>query len=111
MELADLEFYKKCLREAGCLKIPVTGASMEPVLCDGDTIQIEAVDWQDIRKFDILVFYDCHSLVCHYVWKRASGYLLCRSLQFGTVDKVHPDKILGRSLIRMPWLNRIWTFL
>lgn len=92
----EFEFLSDSLKACGTLEIDVTGASMIPVLQDGECVEIEPVRLDEIRRFDILVFLDQHSLVCHYVWKIQPEGLICRSYQFGDADLIPAQAILGR---------------
>ena len=42
--------------------------SMSPVIQVGETITVE-VGQKNLKRFDIIVFYDDEKLICHYLWR------------------------------------------
>lgn len=96
--MTDAEFaqVRADLQEEGRLKIQVTGYSMFPVIKDLEAVELEPVTESRIRRFDILVYYANHDLACHFVWRRSSRDILCRSYQFGNMDRIEPQMVLGR---------------
>ena len=48
-------------------KLKVITNSMEPVIMVGESIVI-VVGTQDIKRFDIVVFFKNGKLICHYLW-------------------------------------------
>lgn len=72
------------------LKYKVVSDSMAPLIPMGAELLLEAVKPEEIKRFDILVFQEQKSLVCHYVWHvnkiHNKGEISTRNLKNGEMD-------------------------
>lgn len=85
---------------------------MAPILLDGDAVIVEPVTMNRIRKFDIVVYYQNSSLMCHYVWKIAPDGVICSSYQFGGCERIEASMILGRlSSHRIRGIRKLFCYL
>ena len=59
------------LRQHGKIFINVYGTSMLPLFKnEGEEVVVTSVsDWQEIKKFDVVVFWQNNILICHYFWR------------------------------------------
>ena len=60
------EFLK--LKQAPFYKGNIVSDSMEPFLKIGSGIVVE-VGIENLKRFDLVVFYQNEKLICHYIWK------------------------------------------
>ncbi|MCK5073155.1 MAG: S24 family peptidase [Bacteriovoracaceae bacterium] len=58
---------KEVLAKRGRLPIRVVTSSMEPVIMAGDTLEVVSKT-DELKKFDIIVFWRDSKLVVHYIW-------------------------------------------
>lgn len=70
----------------------ITG-SMEPLIPVGTTIVV-AVDHQDLKRFDIVVFYQDEKLICHFLWQmsRTVKPILLQTRNLLTLGHDYPIK-------------------
>jgi signal peptidase I len=48
----------------------VVSGSMEPLIMTGEPITVRRLNDHQLRRYDIVVFFDSHRLVCHYIWHK-----------------------------------------
>lgn len=112
MTYKEFEFLRTCAETCGGLEIEITGHSMHPVLVDGERVRLEWVNWEEIRPYDIVAYFNRDALLCHYFWSRSGDRILCRALNFKGADHVEASMLLGRVAgRRVPLLNRVWSIL
>lgn len=68
MEIRSREDFKKLKMNPFFKGIVVTD-SMEPLIMVGDKIIVE-VGNQELKRFDIVVFFQNGKLICHYLWAK-----------------------------------------
>lgn len=83
------------------IKFRVVSGSMEPLIQIGADLELEHVELEDLKRFDILVFKETPVYMCHYVWHVNKtfnkGDIITRSLKEGHCDDAFSfDKVLGR---------------
>jgi len=82
---------------------------MSPAIKDCEAVAFVPVEPRQLRKFDIVAFYDRNSLVCHYVNAIKSEHCVCKSLQFPGEDLVPFEMLLGRvSSHRLAWWRKLF---
>jgi signal peptidase I len=67
------ELASEVLRSSGRLRLQVTGSSMLPTVCPGDTLVIERADHDAIAERDIVLFSRDGRFVVHRVVRKDSG--------------------------------------
>jgi hypothetical protein len=95
---------KEILQRTGSLKCRISSDSMTPLLRVGAMVLVEPLGengWEELRRFDLLVFHDGKDLMCHFLWTknrlRTPVTLSTRSLKRCLVDDppVTTEQILG----------------
>lgn len=100
----DFERLKSVLQLKGGVEIRIVSESMVPLLPVGAIAELVPCGYDDLRRYDLVVFWYQGRLVCHCVWdhghfKSANGErtLITRGLaNAGSDDPVHESWILGR---------------
>lgn len=60
---------QKELRQQKKIIVRIISDSMEPLIKTGEEIQLESFNsFDDLRRFDVIVFYHNNILTCHYLW-------------------------------------------
>ncbi len=67
MDRANFEQLKDQLKTNGVLKIKIISGSMSPIIKTNQNIIIKRSEREDLKRFDIIVFYQKKKLNCHYV--------------------------------------------
>lgn len=67
MEISREAF--QALKNVPFFKGKIQTDSMEPLIKVGDTVVVE-VGNLELKRFDIIVFYDDQKLICHYLWHK-----------------------------------------
>ena len=112
MTPSEFQSLRNDLNSIGGLKLILGGQSMAPAIKDRETVSFVPVDARRLRKFDIVAFYDRHSLVCHYVSEITNEHCVCKSLQFPGEDCVPFESLLGRvSSHRLTWWRKLFLAL
>lgn len=88
------------IKQMPLFKGQIVSGSMEPLIHIGDSIVVD-VNAQDLKRYDIIVFYQDGKLICHFLWninKIVQPKLLqTKNLaQFGTDFPITMDDYLGR---------------
>ena len=66
---AEAESVKEAIRKEKRVGFTVVSGSMEPVIMTGQQIEVAPIDsLDDLRTFDILLFWNGKLLICHYLW-------------------------------------------
>lgn len=107
--------------------VRIASGSMDPLLKVGEHLKIVPVIFSQIKKFDIIVFWNGSILICHYVWHtnrqkwgQENSHLVTRSFKGGAEDfpisekqvvgVVHEKKIPLTSKIKLIilawWTNK-----
>lgn len=85
------------LRQEGHLWLRVSGASMLPLLRDGDRVEIRPAAPQDLRRGDLLVFQQGEHLVVHRLVARRGEEWIARGDNLPDRDPPIPRQaVLGR---------------
>lgn len=93
---------KKRLHSSGKMSLEVVSGSMLPLIPVGSSIDIRPII-DELKPFDIVVFWDGDKLISHYIWKKSAfktqgkDVWLTRSLQNPENNDlpVEEDRILG----------------
>lgn len=98
MEINREQF--EALKSSPFFKGVIVSDSMEPLIKTGDKIVVGIGD-RDLKRFDVIVFYNQGKLICHYLWavnKIIEPILFqTRSLKYGGKDMpVSFDDYLGK---------------
>ncbi len=101
---ADFEGLKTSLRKIGSIEIRLISNSMAPLLPTGSIARIEPCSFDDVAKYDMIVFWYHGELMCHCVWARgafpaANGErtLITKGLNNASSDDpVRESWVLGR---------------
>jgi signal peptidase I len=118
MEVASREEFEK-IKKLPFFKGVIVSDSMEPLLKIGDKIVVE-VGTRELKRFDLIVFWNGEKLVCHYVWamnRLVTPFLLqTRSMKYLGKDvpinwddylgKVHSHRLFG--LAKFKLMTRLW---
>lgn len=103
------------LRQEGRLWLRVSGASMLPLLRDGDRVEIRPAAPEDLRRGDLLVFQQGEHLVVHRLVARWGEAWVARGDNLPDRDPpIPPEAVLGKvrrvdgasgliDLTRGPW--------
>jgi len=97
-----VELSKEMMKEGYRVSLRATGKSMYPFIRDGDIIEIERVNVQQIKLGDIIFYHnEDRDIVAHRVIRKSSGNLGPLFITKGDAnsdsgEEVQPDKILGR---------------
>jgi hypothetical protein len=62
---------KRRLASDGKMKVVTPTRSMVPCIYPGDAVEIEPIEG-DLKRFDIIVYWDGKNLVCHIYWHENS---------------------------------------
>lgn len=93
--------------------VQILSDSMEPVLRVGARYRLELHSVEDLRRFDILVFWNGRFLVAHYVWHINRdvdrGQIITRSLNGWSEDlPIAPQHIVGKIVdVSIPWWRKV----
>lgn len=89
MKVTESEYFelKKNLKDFGQVKI-LTG-SMAPLIGVNDIVQVQRIDPNEIKPYDIIVFWQEDKLVCHFFIRKEDNKLIARGLN----NKEHDNKI------------------
>ena len=92
------ELAEEVLRSSGHLRLQVTGWSMLPAICPGDTLVLETTDAAEVSEGDIVLFRRDGRLFAHRVLARAGhDQLLTRGDSIGYTDSpISNRELLGR---------------
>lgn len=68
---------KEVLKHAGELEITVVGKSMTPLYeANGQLVRIKPItNLSELKRFDILIFWQNNKLIAHYYWKQNSYFV------------------------------------
>ena len=112
VDLATFTELKKELAQGLPLKVQIISGSMEPVIMTGDEVRVTVVQFESLKRFDPIIFWNGKMLVCHYVWhfnhiRSPSGerIVLTRAMKGKYPDFPTPEsQILGIAQdVRIPW--------
>jgi signal peptidase I len=77
----------------------IVSGSMEPIIKTGERVMVD-VGNQDLKRFDIIVFYQKDKLICHYLWsinQRLKPKLLQTRSMYGHKDfPIKEEQYLGK---------------
>lgn len=70
MDIDLLKFgaLRKRLKTTGELTLRVASDSMEPILKEGQLVVVQERELRQLKRFDIVVFWQQNKLFCHYLW-------------------------------------------
>lgn len=119
MTRRDFEAIQFGLKEVGRLEAEVVTGSMAPLLPVGQQISFTSCRIEELKKFDIVLFFAADKIVCHFFWSynpfaAANGerMILTRSLASSETDfPVRESDFLGWvdfdriSILRFYWLS------
>lgn len=78
----ELDFHsfltaKELLRHKGELKVTILGKSMVPLYQPtGQVVEIKPIaDLSELKRFDIIIFWQHNKLIAHYYWKQNSYFI------------------------------------
>jgi signal peptidase I len=97
-----IELSKEMIRDGYRVRLQAAGKSMYPFIRDGDIIEIERVNVQQIKLGDIIFYHnEDRGIFAHRVIRKSSGNLDPLFITKGDAnsdsgEEVKPDKILGR---------------
>lgn len=92
-------------------KVRIITPSMEPLILINDMVVISPLpkDLNDIRPYDILVFWQKNKLICHFFIKKENGMYITRGLNNKEKDEpVQEDHLYG--IVVKPKVGRIKRF-
>ncbi len=107
---------KNEILKSGRAKCRIISNSMEPIIKVNEKIDVEPLQ-EDLRPFDIIVFFFQDKLICHWVVKPRSEFDTNRIITasfnpIGLDFPVSREQILGKVIShQMSWLNKIKIFL
>ncbi len=83
------EFFelKEQISNEGMLKLKIVSDSMEPLMPVGQFYKVAKLN-DEIKRFDIVVFFRDDKLVAHYVWNKNT----LRGVSYSTRSLKEPDK-------------------
>jgi hypothetical protein len=65
----DAQAVGALIRLRGKVRFTAASGSMEPLIMTGSQIEVGPIDsFDDLRTFDILLFWNGERLICHYLW-------------------------------------------
>jgi signal peptidase I len=102
--LLNFHLQKKLLEKNGVVQIKIVSDSMNPIIKVGEILKVAPLRTEgEIKRFDIIVFFDGNTLKCHFVWlgmqNKFSSQITTRSLG----DLYHDEVPLSRELI-LGWI-------
>ena len=66
---AEVEAVRQTIKEEERVAFTVVSGSMEPVIMTGEQIEVAPIaSIDELRTFDILLFWNGKLLICHYLW-------------------------------------------
>jgi signal peptidase I len=68
LTIVHLDNLKTALRKQGALEIELISGSMSPIMPTGTRAMIEPCQYEDLRRFDSIVFFSDGILICHSIW-------------------------------------------
>ena len=74
-------------------KLKIISDSMQPIIKIGDEIEIQPIKFNELKRFDIILFYNAHKPVCHFFW---------------CINGINKNEFLTRSL-KQPKFNDLPT--
>lgn len=119
MNISWTEFQeiKKTLSLKKELKIRPISDSMSPLLKVNEILTIKPIDSQELKTFDIIVFWYQNTLMCHFFWARQTSsnatMLITKSLKEPkSIDLPSPvDCLLGIVNCKTPWWAKIYLLI
>ena len=91
------ELAEEVLRSSGHLRLQVTGWSMLPTICPGDTLVLKSATAEDVSEGDIVLFRRDRRLFAHRVLARAGDQWLTRGDAMPYTDSpIGNRELLGR---------------
>ncbi|OUR93626.1 hypothetical protein A9Q84_19345 [Halobacteriovorax marinus] len=67
-EFEDFLMMKKIILSRGNIEVEIVSDSMEPLIKTGELIKVQNVE-EDLKLFDIIVFWRDGQFVSHFVWR------------------------------------------
>lgn len=95
----DFLIYKNILSQKDKILIRIVSDSMAPFISIDEILEIRPLS-TDLKRFDILVFWQNDKLICHFLWKAHidNEYFFFKSLKYPRQSDDSIDKrfLLGR---------------
>ncbi|WLR49459.1 signal peptidase I [Halobacillus litoralis] len=90
----------KVLISKGRIDLPATGTSMYPLIREGDICRFVSLDYENLKKGDILLYQSDHGqLIAHrLIYKSGDSYLCKGDSNLGNDDWVYSDQLIGKML-------------
>lgn len=97
MDIGEYLLLKNKLAKDGRINCRIISGSMEPLIMTNDFVDIEPLSGE-LKKFDILVFFQKDKLICHYVThvNLSDGKIITANLIGGEDLPFEKDQILGK---------------
>lgn len=92
MDLLKFRTLKLKLQQQGELSLKVASGSMIPVLKIGQIITVKKAQPWELKKFDILVFWQSEKLMCHFLWSKQKQFK-GKEVRFITKSLENPREI------------------
>ena len=90
-----LNYLKRYLAVQGKCRLMIQGTSMSPVICEGETVEIQRYDTYSIG--DILVFYyKNEGLLAHRCLKIKEGRYFCKGDNSLRLEDITTEQIVGK---------------
>ena len=68
MDLVKFRALKMRLQREGRLELRVASTSMQPVIWKDQAVVAEEVNPKELKKFDIIIFWQQQKIFCHLLW-------------------------------------------
>lgn len=91
------EIREKILKEHGSIQLTASGLSMYPFLLVGDSLQLQRVEFNSIKKGDVIAFKRNKNWVLHRVMHISKDYILTKGdSKFSYDEKVTAKTFVGK---------------
>ncbi len=110
--MKELDQIRAQLSQSGVALVTMRGDSMRPLLRDGQSVIVKAINPAYVKRFDVVLLAGSDRLLCHFIRhievRDGQKVFLTKGIANDFLDPAFkPTDVLGVVAVRLPWWLRL----
>jgi hypothetical protein len=92
--IEDFLSLKNKLSKNKCLDVNIISNSLSPWIVRHQSVKLKKAEVEDLKPFDIIVYWSDEKLICHIYYKIFDGKVMAKGLQSKQFDQLFSPKLI-----------------